>query len=714
MTGMILSTNTIDEVQTRIRMYRENNSHSLDLSDLDLALVPEEVRDLNNLTNLNLSENNLTALPEFICSKDRLEYLDLSYNRITVLPEGIGNLTCLKTLNIRCNELTALPETIGKLAMLSSLDISHNRLTALPETVDKLTLLEQCNIRGNTLHNIPERIRGLIKPKQLTVFEHMEKIIELTGSNGLSDAFFLAAKAHIDYVAQKLKITPIQAVLFSHILAAYDDTPVRMISIAHSLGCTKLKLMHYAEEFAELENRKLIRSAKNTRGYMGYDQGTITYRIPHEVTTALLKDEEYQPVNYANLTIDAFFSRLEELFELRIDDDEISYETLLLETDALLNDNQHLSFVKKAREYQLVPDCLIMLLRFCHYLINNDEDEMSIERLVALYDHKSAFIACKRSLLSGEHPLITEGLIENTNSGGFGDRESFKLTDQAKHELLGELNIKAVHHAKDIIHSTTIHEKLLFYNTREGEQIGRFMSLLSNDRFKEIQKRLRESGMRMGFACLFSGPPGTGKTETAYQIARQTGRDIMMVDISQTKSMWFGESEKKIKEIFTRYRDYAEQAESTPILLFNEADAVIGKRKDVSSSSVAQTENAIQNIILQELENLKGILIATTNLTQNMDTAFERRFLYKIEFGKPDLIVRRSIWQSMIPELSGDDAQELASRYEFSGGQIENIARKRTVEFVLSGIEPSREKLITFCQEELLERETARKIGFSL
>ena len=134
----------------------------------------------------------------------------------------------------------------------------------------------------------------------------------------------------------------------------------------------------------------------------------------------------------------------------------------------------------------------------------------------------------------------------------------------------------------------------------------------------------------------------------------------------------------------------------------------------MASSSVAQTENAIQNIILQELENLNGILIATTNLTENMDNAFERRFLYKIEFKKPDLVVRQSIWRSMIPALNDDDAKEIASRFDFSGGQIENIARKRTVELILSRVEPSLEKLITFCKEELLTKDTAKKIGFTV
>ena len=86
----------------------------------------------------------------------------------------------------------------------------------------------------------------------------------------------------------------------------------------------------------------------------------------------------------------------------------------------------------------------------------------------------------------------------------------------------------------------------------------------------------------------------------------------------------------------------------------------------------------MQNIILQELENLDGILIATTNMTQNMDKAFERRFLYKIEFSKPEKNIRKMLWKSMMPDLNEEDALALASRFDFSDGQIENIARKKT------------------------------------
>jgi SpoVK/Ycf46/Vps4 family AAA+-type ATPase len=148
---------------------------------------------------------------------------------------------------------------------------------------------------------------------------------------------------------------------------------------------------------------------------------------------------------------------------------------------------------------------------------------------------------------------------------------------------------------------------------------------------------------------------------------------------------------------------------------FIEADAVIEKRRNLGEdySGPGQTENAIQNIILQEIEDLNGILIAATNLAQNMDAAFERRFLYKIEFEKPGIETRRAIWEALIPDIAGDSVQELASRFDFSGGQIENITRKITVHQVLHGVMPSSEDITRFCCAEHWGRRSANKIGFT-
>ena len=124
-------------------------------------------------------------------------------------------------------------------------------------------------------------------------------------------------------------------------------------------------------------------------------------------------------------------------------------------------------------------------------------------------------------------------------------------------------------------------------------------------------------------------------------------------------------------------------------------------------------ENSIQNIILQEMETLDGILIATTNLAQNMDKAFERRFLYKIKFEKPTLEARMSIWHEMIPTLKEEESHILASKYDFSGGQIENIARHYTIGNILHGeAQNVVEEISVYCESERLETGQKRKIGF--
>ena len=237
--------------------------------------------------------------------------------------------------------------------------------------------------------------------------------------------------------------------------------------------------------------------------------------------------------------------------------------------------------------------------------------------------------------------------------------------------------------------------------------------MLDDSQYQVIRSRLKESGFRCGFTCLFYGEPGTGKTETVLQLARKTGRDIMQVNISEIKSMWVGESEKNIKQIFDSYRKKVEEFKITPILLFNEADAIIGKRQEGAERAVDKMENTIQNIILQEMETLDGILIATTNLAQNMDKAFERRFLYKIHFTKPTLEARASIWHAMIPVLSEDESRSLASKYDFSGGQIENIARHYTIDSILYGVTDNLlETLSRHCDNERLDSKGRRAIGF--
>ena len=122
-------------------------------------------------------------------------------------------------------------------------------------------------------------------------------------------------------------------------------------------------------------------------------------------------------------------------------------------------------------------------------------------------------------------------------------------------------------------------------------------------------------------------------------------------------------------------------------------------------------ENSIQNILLEEIENFEGILIATTNLADNFDSAFERRFLYKLELSKPSPQTRAKIWQSKLKSFSKEECEQLSSMFDFSGGEIDNIVRKSEVEYVINGEEPDLSTLQRYCHEETLESKS-NIIGF--
>jgi DNA polymerase III delta prime subunit len=551
-------------------------------------------------------------------------------------------------------------------------------------------------------------------PKKLTLLNAIEQVVELSEDSNLNDEFFTKAKRYIKYLSKRLSLTPIQAVLFSIFIDNSTDSHIQVGDFTSHLGSKNIKLIGLLGDMDELERRRFIRCRRNNDGQ--------SWRVPFDVVKSLKNDEVYTFAAPVNLTCTELFDKLHDLFELR-DENELTYSMFVEEATALIEANNHLQFSRELKKHHTgccwAPDWMLLLL-FCHLFVENDDNNIGAHDFKKLFgtDARYFFQTAKDELYGGTNYWQEVGYIENANSNGFLEKESFKLTDKAKQELLGELNL--LPQKKTLKNGTitcdSIVSKLLFYNDGERQQVERLASLLRPDSFKAIQERLTASGMRKGFACLFYGSPGTGKTETVYQLAKQTGRDIVQVNIAEIKSCWVGESEKNIKALFDNYRNAVKQAADgiVPILLFNEADALINQRKVGSTNAVDKMENSMQNIILQEMENLEGILIATTNLTQNLDRAFERRFLYKIEFSKPNIEAKQAIWKSMLPSLNDDEVRTLASHYAFSGGQIENIIRKQVVDTILYGDSNDRmELLISACESEQIGKgDERRKIGF--
>lgn len=253
----------------------------------------------------------------------------------------------------------------------------------------------------------------------------------------------------------------------------------------------------------------------------------------------------------------------------------------------------------------------------------------------------------------------------------------------------------------------------LFYNEEERIQVERLGNILSQKQFPIIQERLRNKGMRAGVCVLMHGAPGTGKTATAFELARQTGRDIIQVQVTDFMNKYVGESETRLKNVFNNYSQLCEACETPPILLLNEGDAILSRRIEKVEHSTEQMMNSLQNILLEEMENLQGIMIVTTNLANNLDKAFERRFIFKVRFEKPSVEVKALIWQSMINDLDEKCAYQLARMYDFTGGEIENISRKITMEFILTGEKVDQKMIQEFARQEKIESSRNSVIGFS-
>jgi len=238
-----------------------------------------------------------------------------------------------------------------------------------------------------------------------------------------------------------------------------------------------------------------------------------------------------------------------------------------------------------------------------------------------------------------------------------------------------------------------IQPRKLHYNQALQSEVNGLFSALSEDKFIAIQERLTLRNLPTGLAILLSGPPGMGKTELVRQLARQTGRKLLTVDLAAIKDMWVGESEKNVMAIFTRYTKASRMPGPKPILLFNEADGLLGRRIDVARS-VDQMHNTMQNILLEQMERFDGILVATTNLPDQLDPAFERRFLFKLHMTKPTPETSALIWQSHFPWLTQNQSLYLAESHPLNGGEIANIARKLEVCAVIDGVEPGFTALI--------------------
>jgi hypothetical protein len=523
----------------------------------------------------------------------------------------------------------------------------------------------------------------------------------------------------IHNIAEFLGVKPLQAVIFSVIfILNFKNRSVDITDLAGYMETSNLKVLPLLTEIEGLEQKRLIcrynsSSRMSSLRRMGVYE--IGYFITRNILEGILKNDKSFLVRKEKHSMVSLLEEVATMVEDR-DDGNVTTDELVSETNIMLQGNCEMEFVKKLLSFRLQMENLLLLLYLCRETINGSESSDLVRTCEKIYEDVDTRFSMRQTLVMGNNELINHDLIK-LREGYFKTDREILLTDKALDELFGkdkELFTMKDKSRKELILNQTLKETRLFFNKEEQEKLSFVTRLLQQTNFQKTVQRLEKNNMHSGVAILFHGDPGTGKTASVFEIARKTGRDIFMVDISNTKSMWFGESEKVIKELFDRYRRIVDNSKKAPILLFNECDAVFSSRKNVTRSAVDQTENAIQNIILQEIENLKGIMIATTNLTQNLDRAFERRFLFKIAFNKPGQEVLQKIWMDKIPMVKAGEACKLSEQFELSGGNIENVARKVQMHQIINGEYPDFEQLLAFCGEEQLVKTGLKNIGFKI
>ena len=538
------------------------------------------------------------------------------------------------------------------------------------------------------------------------------EIVTQGENSRLSDDYLKCAAPLLQTLADRQKITKDEALLLSAFVNNSISNWTDLQDLTIFFGCSNMDIIKKSPCIKHLVDTDLLISG----GHNEFSN-QHSYRVPDELLESYRDNKPYTPRSLACKDI---VSLLAELFDITHDlhERDITYDRFYHLMDKLYAQNAHLPVMMMLDDMKCCNYDKLIVLQFLRHLMFHNERSLQMESLAFLYEEgpkRNRFIY---NMEHGNGFLYKNRIVEFASANGLVDNESYQLTDRIIKKLVPDFKLKeeapSANKCVDIIRYQDIARKKLYFDGQTSKQVDQLAHILTDTNFKKVQTRLKASGFRQGFACLFYGAPGTGKTELCLQLAKKTGRDVMQVNISQLRSMWVGGSEKNLQGLFDNYRDMVARSKKAPLLLFNEADAIIQKRSENSRNAVDKMENTLQNILLENIEKLDGILIATTNLQNTMDKAFERRFIYKIRFNKPTIEARTSIWKSMLG-VNKATATQLAKNYEFSGGQIENIARKSTVDKILYGTTDfTFETLKDYCDSELIDNQQKpiNRIGF--
>ncbi|WP_310991480.1 ATP-binding protein [Aequorivita marina] len=503
---------------------------------------------------------------------------------------------------------------------------------------------------------------------------------------------------HMLQLNKYFKTSTIETIILTTIFQlSAENKRIDRDDMAQFLGCNPILLFKYEENFKRLYKTGFL---ENDSRFLR----KIQYQLSDTLHEAIICNNtpEIDPCIKKTDPIEILIEIVQAIDDRYINDAKTSL--LINEFNRYIAEYEDVAFIKALDKLELSnTDKLAWLLLIERKL--NGANSLQVETLGDYVFLKNwERIKFSNSLHDKSNTLMSQNWIDFA-AGGFMNNARVALTLKSKEFLkaLGiNLRMDDNKQNEQLINPENTHRKKLYFNPAETEQIETVRKSLKIRNHAKIKKRLQKQGLRTGICTLLYGAPGTGKTESVYQIAKETGRSLWKVDLTELKSMWYGESQKKVKILFTNYKDLCKDEKRTPILLLNEADAILGTRQTTATSGSGSADNAIQNIFLDCLEDFEGILFATTNLEASLDTAFERRFLFKIKFERPEADAQQQIWKAMLKELTILQSKTLSRTYNLSGGEIENVLRKLAMKRVLQAEIDVFETLKILCENEKL------------
>lgn len=257
----------------------------------------------------------------------------------------------------------------------------------------------------------------------------------------------------------------------------------------------------------------------------------------------------------------------------------------------------------------------------------------------------------------------------------------------------------------------SIKEKALFYPERDAVGVQHLRNACRQLEYDRIVEAFRANNLCPRISALLYGPPGTGKTELVRQIARESGRDLLIADASKLNGIYIGEGSVRYRRLFQTYRYICAVSSVCPILMLDEADGILGKRLTEVVRCGDKDANTTQNIILEETNTLPGILLASTNMIENLDKAMLRRFLILVAFHRPDKATRAQLWLAKAPSLSVEEAANLAEHYDISGGEIDNLVARGLILGILENRKSTVDDYLEMCEAQFGSMEKKR-IGY--